>query len=173
MFDTIVIATDGSESVQRAVDVALDFADRFDGHESHSDSLANQNAKRSGDADVHALFVVDEGQIESSPESVREELRAGLEDDGENAVAEVATRAETSVTTAVREGHPAAAISDYAPEVDADVVATGTRGRHGENRYLIGGVAESVVRRCPVPVLTVRQLEGEAEGDTDPAEPVA
>ncbi|MFW5903323.1 MAG: universal stress protein, partial [Halolamina sp.] len=49
MFDTIVIATDGSASVQRAVDVALDFAERFD-------------------ADVHALFVVDEGQIESSPE---------------------------------------------------------------------------------------------------------
>ncbi|QKY20933.1 universal stress protein [Halolamina sp. CBA1230] len=154
MFDTIVIATDGSESVQRAVDVALDFAEQFD-------------------ADVYALFVVDEGQIESSPESVREELRAGLEDDGEDAVADVATRAESAVTTAVREGRPAAAISDYAREVDADVVATGTRGRHGENRYLIGGVAESVVRRCPVPVLTVRQLEGEGEGDTDAAESAA
>ncbi|WP_435118046.1 universal stress protein [Halolamina sp. C58] len=149
MFDTLVIATDGSESVQRAVDVALDFAERFD-------------------ADVHALFVVDEGQIESSPESVREELRTGLEDDGEDAVAAVATRAESAVTTAVREGRPAATISDYAREVDADVVAIGTRGRHGENRYLIGSVAESVVRRCPVPVLTVRQLEGEADGDHGP-----
>ncbi|WP_049979293.1 universal stress protein [Halolamina rubra] len=147
MFDTIVIATDGSASVQRAVDVALDFAERFD-------------------ADVHALFVVDEGEVESSPESVRAELREGLRDDGEDAVAAVATRAEQPVTTAVREGRPAATISDYAREVGADVVATGTRGRHGENRYLIGGVAESVVRRCPVPVLTVRQLEGEAETQT-------
>ena len=152
MFDTIVIATDGSESVGRAIGVALDLADRFE-------------------ADVHALFVVDEGQIESSPESVREELRAGLEDDGEDAVAQVATQAESTVTTAVREGRPAATISEFAREVDADVVATGTRGRHGENRYLIGGVAESVVRRCPVPVLTVRQLEG--EGDADPAESAA
>ncbi|MBP1986304.1 universal stress protein [Halolamina salifodinae] len=165
MFDTIVIATDGSESVQRAVDVALDFADRFDGPESRSDSVANQNASRSGDADVHALFVVDEREVESSPGSVREELRAALENDGEDAVASVAARAESAVTTAVREGRPAATISDYAREVDADVVATGTRGRHGENRYLIGGVAESVVRRCPVPVLTVRQLEGETDGE--------
>ncbi|MFD1526781.1 universal stress protein [Halolamina salina] len=148
MFDTLVIATDGSESVQRAVDVALDFAERFD-------------------ADVHALFVVDEGQIESSPENGREHLRAGLDTDGENVVAAVPTRAESSVTTAVREGRPAAAISDYAGEFDADVVETGTRGRHGENRYLIGGVAESVVRRCPVPVLTVRQLENGADGGTD------
>ena len=146
MFDTIVIATDGSESVQRAVDVALDVADRFD-------------------AEVHALFVVDEREVESSPESVREEIRAALEDDGEDAVASVAARAESAVTTAVREGRPPATISDYAREVDADVVATGTRGRHGENRYLIGGVAERVVRRCPVPVLTVRQLEGEGETD--------
>lgn len=142
MFDTLVIATDGSASVRRAVDVALEFAERFD-------------------AEVHALFVVDEGEVESSPERVREELREGLRDDGEDAVADVAVRAEQPVTTAVRQGRPAATISDYAREVDADVVATGTRGRHGENRFLIGGVAERVVRRCPAPVLTVRQLEGE------------
>jgi nucleotide-binding universal stress UspA family protein len=150
MFDTIVIATDGSASVQRAVDVALDVADRFD-------------------ANVYALFVVDEREVESSPESVREELRDALENDGEDAVASVAARAGSTVTTAVREGRPAATISDYAREVEADVVATGTRGRHGENRYLIGGVAESVVRRCPVPVLTVRQLEGEMDDPGDDA----
>ncbi|MFW5949683.1 MAG: universal stress protein, partial [Halolamina sp.] len=110
----------------------------------------------------------------SSPEHVREELRAGLEDGGEDAVASVATRAESAVTTAVREGRPAATISEYANEVGADVVATGTRGRHGENRYLIGGVAESVVRRCPVPVLTVRQLEGEGhDRSTDAGETTA
>ena len=181
MFDTIVIATDGSASVQRAVGVALDIAERFDGHGSRRDSSANQkssisydvdeshsdsstNQTQSDNVDVHALFVVDEGEVESSPESVREELRDGLRDDGEDTVADVATRAELPVTTAVREGRPASTISDYAREVDADVVATGTRGRHGENRYLIGGVAERVVRRCPVPVLTVRQLEGEADG---------
>jgi len=150
MFDTIVIATDGSASVQRAVDVALDVADRFD-------------------ANVYALFVVDEREVESSPESVREELRDALENDGEDAVASVVARAGSTVTTAVREGRPAATISDYAREVEADVVATGTRGRHGENRYLIGGVAESVVRRCPVPVLTVRQLEGEMDDPGDDA----
>jgi nucleotide-binding universal stress UspA family protein len=66
------------------------------------------------------------------------------------------------VITAVREGDPAGKITDYAREHDADVVATGTRGRHGEHRFLLGSVAERVVRTCPVPVLTVRQLGGEA-----------
>ncbi|MFB6093954.1 MAG: universal stress protein [Halanaeroarchaeum sp.] len=144
MFDTVVIATDGSESVERAVSVALDLADRFD-------------------AEVHALSVIEEGEVDTAPETVREQLHGALADRCEAAVAAVRDAADVPVETAVREGRPPAEISAYAREVDTDVVATGTRGRHGENRFLIGSVAERVVRTCPVPVLTVRQLtEGEA-----------
>lgn len=143
MIDTVVVATDGSESVERAVEVALDFADRFD-------------------ADVHALYVLEQSEVETAPEEVRDEMRSALETRGENAVAEVAESTGRRVTTAVREGRPPAEISQYAREVDADVVATGTRGRHGESRFLVGSVAERVVRTCPVPVLTVRQLEEQA-----------
>ncbi|MFB6112088.1 MAG: universal stress protein [Halobacteriaceae archaeon] len=154
MIETVVVATDGSESVARAERVALDLANRFD-------------------AVVHALCVVDAGEIESAPEDLADELRVALESQGEEATREVAERAGRSVTTAVRRGRPAVEIASYAREVDADVVATGTRGRHGENRFLIGSVAERVVRTCPVPVLTVRHLEGEGEvplaGSTDPA----
>jgi len=144
MFDTVVIATDGSESAERAVVVALDLAERFD-------------------ATVHALYVVDESDVTGSPEEVRDDLRAALETDGEDALEEVIDRAETAVVTAVREGKPPTEITGYVEEVDADVVATGTRGRHGEHSFLLGSVAEAVVRRCPVPVLTVRQLDEESE----------
>lgn len=139
MFDTIVIATDGSESVRRAIDVSLDLADRFD-------------------AAVHVLYVVDVGEVESSPERLRDEMRDALSDRGEQALSEVRESAGRDVTTAVVEGRPAGVIGDYTRDHDADVVAMGTRGRHGENRFLIGSVAERVVRTCPVPVLTVRQL---------------
>lgn len=148
-FDTIVIATDGSESVRRAVNVALDLAGRFD-------------------ADVHALYVVDEGEVAASPEPVREEMRAALDDSGQDALDDVVSATDRPVTTAVREGRPATVIREYAVDHDADVVAMGTRGRHGENRFLIGSVAERVVRTCPVPVLTVRQL-GERERSDEPA----
>lgn len=145
MFDTIVIATDGSASVRRAVSVAVDLAERFD-------------------ASVHALYVVDAGDVETAPERLRDEMRDALTERGEEALAEVEAATDREVTVAVREGRPAAEISNYAREVDADAVAMGTRGRHGENRFLIGSVAERVVRTCPVPVLTVRQLE---DGTTD------
>jgi nucleotide-binding universal stress UspA family protein len=65
------------------------------------------------------------------------------------------------VVTAVREGEPADEIIEYAEEYDADVIATGTRGRHGDHAFLLGSVAEAIVRRSPIPVLTVRQLSDE------------
>jgi len=144
MFDTVVVATDGSASVRRAVTAALDLAERFD-------------------ASVHALYVIDEAHVEASPAAVRDDLHAALAARGQEATGHVAERAGLDVETAVREGRPAQEIGAYAAEQDADVVALGTRGRHGENRLLIGSVAERVVRTCPVPVLTVRQLEGAAD----------
>lgn len=137
MFKTIVVATDGSESVSRAVTVALDVAGRFD-------------------ATVHALSVVDTDSVDQ---------RGEPSDHAENALATVVAETDRSVETAVREGDPAEEISAYAEEIDADLVATGTRGRHGEDRFLLGSVAERVVRGCPVPVLTVRQLAA-FESDT-------
>lgn len=152
MFETVVIATDGSESAERAVRMALDIADRFG-------------------ATVHALSVVDAGDVAASPDELTEELEDALDDAGEEAVATVESRAAThspdcDVVTAVRSGDPAKEIIAYAKETDADVVAMGTRGRHGDHAFLLGSVAEALVRHCPTPVLTVRQL-GEEELDEE------
>ncbi|MBV0924401.1 universal stress protein [Halomicroarcula limicola] len=152
MFETVVIATDGSGSAQRAVEAALDLAAHFD-------------------ATVHALYVVDSGEVESTPEEVREELERALATTGGRALSFVretaAAEADDDVVTAVREGDPADEICRYADEHDADVVATGTRGRHGDHGFLLGSVAEEIVRHAEMPVLTVRQLEGEANPERE------
>lgn len=140
MFETVVIATDGSESGKRAVDTALDLAGRFE-------------------AEVHALYVVDRSRVEGLPEQLHDEVENALEVQAESSLAAITDCTGHRVTTVVREGRPAAEITAYAREVDADVVATGTRGRDGEHSFLLGSVAEHIVRTCPVPVLTVRQLE--------------
>ena len=147
MFETVVIATDGSQSAQRAVQLALDFADRFD-------------------ATVHALYVLDTGEIDESPADIRADLEDALDAAGGEALSYVEEHAiETAdgrdVVTAIRKGDPASEIIDYAEEYDANVIATGTRGRHGDHAFLLGSVAEAIVRRSPIPVLTVRQLSDE------------
>ncbi len=145
MFETVVLATDGSESAARAVTLAFDLAERFD-------------------ATIHALYVIDKTEVETSPKAVRDDLRTALRDRGENTLSEIDSRDDT-VTTAVREGDPASEICNYTAEIDADLIVTGTRGRHGDHSFLLGSVAEAVVRRSPVPVLTARQLDPDERGD--------
>jgi nucleotide-binding universal stress UspA family protein len=143
MFETVVIATDGSDSTKRGVRAALDLADRFD-------------------ATVHALYVLDADEIYGTPEAVRDDLREAMQTAGNKALSFVRDEGGGEVETAVREGKPADQIIEYAEEVDADVITLGTRGRHGEHAFLLGSVAEAVARRAPMPVLTVRQL-GDSE----------
>ena len=145
MFETVVVATDGSESVSRAVDCTLDLARRFD-------------------ATVHALYVIDESRTEGLPERLHNDVRSALDDQGTEAIDEIVETNEglddpVELETAVRVGRPANQIVGYVRDVGADGVAMGTRGRSGEHSFLLGSVAERVVRTCPVPVLTVRQLE--------------
>jgi len=146
MFETVVIATDGSESAQRGVQTAIDLADRFDGT-------------------VHALYVLNEAERDHDPEEVTDPI----EDIGDEALGFVREQANGDVETAIREGDPTTEIIEYAAEIDADVIAIGTRGRHGDHAFLLGSVAEAVVREAPIPVLTVRQL-GDDEVPDGPTE---
>jgi nucleotide-binding universal stress UspA family protein len=55
----------------------------------------------------------------------------------------------------VIEGSPADGILATARQVHADMVVMGTRGRRGIERWLLGSVAESVLRASTIPVVTI------------------
>jgi nucleotide-binding universal stress UspA family protein len=61
-----------------------------------------------------------------------------------------------AVEIRVVEGSPVDAIQKMAVDVHADLIVMGTHGRTGLNRWMLGSVAERVLRQSPVPVLTVR-----------------
>ena len=54
------------------------------------------------------------------------------------------------------EGKPSREIIEYAEEHGFDAIVMGSHGRDGTARILLGSVAETVVRRAPVPVTVVR-----------------
>ena len=63
------------------------------------------------------------------------------------------------VESVMRLGFPWEHIVAVASEVGADVIVTGTHGRHGIAHAFYGSVAERVVQDSPIPVLAVpRQL---------------
>ena len=60
------------------------------------------------------------------------------------------------VSTLLREGPTADVILRVSEEIQADVIAMSTHGRTGPARWLLGSVAERVVRSSKVPVLLIR-----------------
>jgi nucleotide-binding universal stress UspA family protein len=63
----------------------------------------------------------------------------------------------TTVDVALVEGHPAAAILDAASTRKATAIVMGSHGRRGIRRFVLGSVAECVVRESDLPVLVVRR----------------
>jgi universal stress protein A len=57
---------------------------------------------------------------------------------------------------AVRYGRPAAEITVYAEQIDADLIVIGSHGRHGLTRVMLGSTANGVLHGAKCDVLTVR-----------------
>ncbi|NWG01293.1 MAG: universal stress protein [Syntrophaceae bacterium] len=60
------------------------------------------------------------------------------------------------VETHVRYGHDAEEILDHAAQKEIDLIAMTTHGRSGIKRFLLGSVAEKVLRYSAKPVFLVR-----------------
>jgi nucleotide-binding universal stress UspA family protein len=60
------------------------------------------------------------------------------------------------VEAQVMEGDPAAMILRVAEETNSDAIVMGTHGRTALTRFLLGSVAELVIRKAPCPVLTAK-----------------
>jgi len=150
MYDRMLFPTDGGETTGKALEHAIDIAVTYD-------------------ATLHILYVIDKavfaGDIETGP------ILEQFETIGEAVLDEVSQDARTggveSVVTHRARGSPHEQILEYAAEQDIDLVVMGTHGRTGLNRYLIGSVAEKVVRLADMPVLTVRTPREQQEGETD------
>lgn len=145
MYDPILVPTDGSQEMSTVVDQAVELVSMCD-------------------ATLHVLHVIDERAYHSVPDDAREQVRATLRDDAESftkSVAESGLEAGLDVTREIRWGDPAPGILSYAAENGVELVVMGTHGRTGYEHYLLGSVAEKVVRMAPMPILVI------AVGDTD------
>ncbi len=96
-----------------------------------------------------------EARIEGLEREIRESAQAAQESLAEFVKAELGERAAW-VETRVVDGLPADGIRTAAERVHADLIVMGTHGRGGLNRWMLGSVAERVLRESPIPVLTVR-----------------
>ena len=72
-------------------------------------------------------------------------------------------RRDVAVEYHVREGHCVEAVLDAAKELKPRMLVLGTHRRKGIKRFFLGSVAEQILRRADVPVVTVRSHGGDID----------
>lgn len=142
MYNDIVVPSDGSEGFDEVLEHAMQIAEKFDGT-IHAVHVADIRAYNRG---------IDIAPILEEFEQLGQEITQEVTDKAE----------ERGIPTfrEVRKGVPHQEILDYADEVEADLIVMGTHGRTGLSRWMLGSVAEKVVRKSDIPVL-LSELEGE------------
>ncbi len=149
MFEKILIATDGSKHSDRAAEAGIEMAKLY------------------GSA-VTALFVMDIGKeygplgdlISKVADDLIAGIRGNLQNQGDQVtkrVEEMAKMAGIAVTRKITEGYPAEDIIRVAKEGDMNLIVIGGIGATGLERFLLGSVADKVVRSSNIPVLVVRK----------------
>lgn len=145
MYSRIVIPLDGSELSETALETAIEFSRRFD-------------------APLHVMRVVDSQSLEQLGGSAVSFNYSGLADileaetdDAKEYIASLVSRLESdglTVTHDVRIGPVARGILSELQ--GGDLVVMASHGRTGIRRWVLGSVAEEVMRHADVPVLLVK-----------------
>jgi len=142
IFKKILIATDGSEHAEKAAAYGIDIA------------------KATG-AEVSALYVVSTEHAGTARSVMGwtdafEEYLANKGGVATGYVEKLGNEAGVKVEPVYLKGVPAEKILEYAEESNIDLIVMGTQGLTGVQRFLIGSVAENVLRHSKVPVMIVR-----------------
>ena len=142
----ILVATDFSEPASVAVNYGRDLA-------------------RAYDATLHVIHVLEEmrglygADVGFALADVARNIEAAVQRDLDATIAMDEDDPLKVVATVQRGSNVAHAITEYAKANAIDLVIVGTHGRGAVSRFLMGSVAERVVRSAPCPVLTVRAHE--------------
>ncbi len=139
---TILVATDFSPASNRARDLALSLSTKF-GAELH---LLNVVAESLPLPDPDGMWIQPDYDIPMRIEEASRKLAENV------AVFEVESRRPIRQTVMV--GYPIDVIERYAADQKVDLIVVGTQGHRGLAHFLLGSVAEKIVRLATCPVLT-------------------
>ncbi|MGE5379327.1 MAG: universal stress protein [Candidatus Saccharibacteria bacterium] len=139
IYNRILIPTDGSNTAMAAVEVGLDIAQRFHAHATIISIL-----------DLRALVSVHQGIGVPDMYAYQQESA----DAAAEAALKLAEAKGVQASSIVRRGEPATDIIQESGQYDLIVMAT--HGRHGVSHFVMGSVAEKVVRFAACPVMVIR-----------------
>lgn len=141
--ERILLPTDGSATAVEATSVAVCMARCFN-------------------AEIIALFV-DPARTMDPLEALQEEHTEGIHHSraGLDAAVRIGQVNGIKVTPVIAEGAVGHEIIGAARDHDVQMIIMGSEGRSGLKRFMLGSVAESVLREAHVPVTVVRHCSTE------------
>ncbi len=136
----ILVAHDGSKSSDKALKKAVEFA-------------AGMNAS------LTVLSVVPELYLTELSESDRGRILEALSRETAEAMERIRkslSGKSLEVKTLIRQGDPAEKILETAQKMKVDLIVTGSHGRHGTKKFLLGSVSSKIVDYSKCPVLVAK-----------------
>jgi nucleotide-binding universal stress UspA family protein len=151
MYSRIIVPLDGSAIAEQALAQAVELS-RLSAAPIHLLRVVDYLRMEQYGIYALALEYATEEPVLAVEQNAAKDYLAGIESR--------LTREGLPVATEVRQGRVAREI--VAAAQPGDVIVMGSHGRGGLSRWLLGSVAEDVVRHATVPVLLVRAAEAAA-----------
>ena len=149
-FARILLCVDGSQSSAKAADYAIEMAKK---HGSEVIALNVVVTQLGYEYSSGAFGLATPGAINDILERAKQEAKKWF-DEVEKKAADQGVRVKTEIVASPTSVVPA--IVDYAQKNEADLIVTGTKGRSGFTKLLLGSVASGVVTYAACPVMVVK-----------------
>ena len=142
MFSKILVATDGSQYSDKALEVAIGLAKVFN-------------------TSLYIIHVVEEDKVAMAASTMP--IMVNVIEDMVKIGNEILNKAKAKASEAgvnaeaiLARGNAADKILENADKLNVDLIVVGSRGLRGLARFLLGSVSEKVVRHSSKPVLVVK-----------------
>ncbi len=134
----ILMAHDGSKLSEKALKKALEISAKFG-------------------SSVTVISVVPEIYLTELMEMDRIRIFETLTNETKKMMEKIKARVKGKpVKTLIKQGNPAEEIIRTAEKIKADLIVTGSHGRHGAQKFFLGSVSSKIVDRAPCAVLVVK-----------------
>ncbi len=134
----ILVCHDGSKASDKALKKAVEIAGKFT-------------------ASLTVVTVIPDLYLAEILETDRMRILASLTGEAEASLRKIREKASgIALKTLLRQGSPAEVILAEAKKMKADLVVTGSHGRHGASKFLLGSVSSKIVDHAACSVLVVR-----------------
>ena len=136
----ILVAHDGSKSSDKALKKAVELAINFNASLTVHAVIPELYLTELSDVDRNRIFEALSRETAEAMEKIRKSLSGK----------------SMEVKTLIRQGDPAEKILETAQKMKVDMIVTGSHGRHGTKKFLLGSVSSKIVDYSKCPVLVVK-----------------